>query len=330
MTDATVTQLWRFPVKSMGGSQVDRVRIDRRGVHADRLWAVRDVPNGVTASARRVPVLLGCSARYAAEPGADAGPGNAPAVVISLPDGREFAGDDPAVHDALSELVGREMRLVALPPHDDRSEHRMTVANSLNNFSPAQVRSDFGLDEAEPLPDTSVFSTRQIVTLARYSTPPGTFVDLSPVHLLSTASLRDLASGGAPYDVRRFRPNVLVDVEAPDREFPESAWVGGDVTVGKMVLRVTNPTIRCVVPTRPQPDLELDRKLTRQLAERTNRFLGIYADVATPGMVTVGDTVSVRLASPPGAVKRAATAAQEVATRGVQRLLEATVLRGRD
>ena len=327
MSSLTISQLWRFPVKSMGGSRVDQVRIDRRGVHADRLWAVRDVEKGATASARRVPALLGCSARYLTEPDADAGPGNAPGVVITFPDGRELAGDDAAVHDALSELIGREMRLTALPPHDDTSQHRMSMNDSLNNFSPARVRQDFGLGDTEELPDTSIFSTRQIITLARYSTPPGTFVDLSPVHVLSTASLRDLAADGTPYDVRRFRPNVLVDVSAPDREFPESAWVGGDVTVGEVVLRVTNPTIRCVVPTRPQPDLDLDRALTRQLAERNNRFLGVYADVRTPGVVRVGDDGSVHLASPPNAARRAASTATKVATKGVQRLLEKTLLR---
>jgi uncharacterized protein YcbX len=329
MSNVTVAQLWRFPVKSMGGHQVEQVRIDRRGVHADRLWAVRDVENAVTASARRLPVLLGCTARYVTEPGDDAGPGNVPGVVITLPDGRELASDDPAVHQALSELAGREMRLTALPPLDDTSQHKMTVSGSLTNYSPAQVRRDFGLGDAEELPDTSVFTTRQIITLARYSTPPGTFVDLSPVHLMSTASLRDL-SDGEPYSVRRFRPNVLVDVAAPDREFPESGWVGGELGIGTAGLRVTNPTIRCVVPTRPQADLELDRALTRRLAERTDRFLGVYADVTRPGLLRVGDDVVVRPASAPGALKRAVTAANRAGTRGVQRLLEATVLRGKD
>jgi hypothetical protein len=327
MPHVTVEQLWRYPVKSMGGHRVEQVRIDQRGVHADRLWAVRDVEKSVTASARRLPVLLGCAARYVTEPGDDAGPGNVPGVIITLPDGRELASDDPAVHDALSELVGREMRLTALPPQDDTSQHRMSVRESLTNYSPSQVRQDFGLAEAEELPDTSVFSTRQIITLARYSTPPGTFVDLSPVHLLSTASLRDL-SGGAPHDVRRFRPNVLLDVERPDREFPESSWVGGELGIGTVELVVTNPTIRCVVPTRPQADLELDRAITRQLAERTNRFLGVYADVRRPGVLRVGDVARVRLPREPGPIRRAAATANRAATRGMQRLLEATVMRG--
>ncbi|MBI5338387.1 MAG: MOSC domain-containing protein [Mycolicibacterium rufum] len=322
-----VVELWRFPVKSMGGTRVDTLRIDRRGVHADRLWAVRDVEKGVTASARRIPVLLQCSARYAAGPTEDAGPGNVPAVVITMPDGRKFDGADPEADAALSELVDREVRLVALPAPKDTSAHRMSLQTSLDNFAADQVRRDFGLGDTDELPDTSVFSTRQMVTLARYSTPPGTFVDLSPVHVLTTASLRSLSADGNPYDVRRFRPNVLVDIDADG--FPESAWVGGEVRLGAVVLSVTNPTIRCVVPTRPQPGVELDTSLTRRLAERTDRFLGIYADVATPGTVRVGDDVSARQAEPPGVVQRATAAAGKAATRGLQKVLEATVLRTR-
>lgn len=321
-----ITELWRFPVKSMGGTRVDELRIDERCVHADRLWAVRDVEKGVTASARRIPVLLQCSARYVDEPGPDAGPGKVPAVVITLPDGREITSDDPTVHTALSELVGREVRLTALPSVNDTSAHRMSLQTSLGNFATDQVRQDFGLGATDELPDTSVFTTRQMVTLARYSTPPGTFVDLSPVHVLSTASLRSLSADATPYDVRRFRPNVLVDVESPD-PFPESAWVGGEVHLGTVVLSVTNPTIRCVVGTRPQPGLEKDLSVTRQLAEKTNRFLGIYCDVATAGTVRIGDEATVYLPTPPNVVERTAAAVGKSASRGLQKLVEATVLR---
>lgn len=330
MTGAvTVSELWRFPVKSMGGSRVERIRIDRRGAHADRLWAVRDIEKGVTASARRVPVLLGCSARYLTEPGADAGPGNVPSVVVTFPDGRELTDGDPEIDAALSELVGREVRLVALPPIADTSQHRMSVTDSLANFRAAQVRQDFGLSDDEALPDTSVFSTKDIITLARFSTPPGSFHDLSPVHLMSTASLRQLSPDGVPYDVRRFRPNVLVDVADDGLEFPESSWVGGELSVGTARLQVTIPTIRCVVPTRPQPEIELDKSITRALAQRTDRFLGVYADVSAPGLLSVGDPVGVHMGKTPNAFQRTATVLTRSATRGVQRLLEATVLRER-
>ncbi len=313
----------------MGGQRVEAIRIDRRGVHADRLWAVRDVAADMTASARRLPALLGLSARYVVEPGPDAGPGNVPEVVITFPDGSECSSADPAVDRMLSEIVGREVRLTSLPRRDDTSVHRLTVQQSKANFSSDAVRSDFGLSESDALPDTSMFTAAQLLTLARYATPPGTFVDLSPVHLLSTTSLASLAGGDEPYDVRRFRPNILVDVDDPDADFPEAAWVGAEIQIGSAAIVVTIPTIRCVVPTRPQPGIELDRGLTRSLAQRTDRLLGVYADVTRPGLLRVGDVVSVQAATPPGALRRAATAAGRTATRQVQRLLEATVLRER-
>ena len=327
MTTVAVTELWRYPVKSMGGHRIDEVRVDGRGLHADRLWALRDLENGVTVSARRVPVLLGCSARYADEPAPDAGPGNVPSVVITFPDGSECSSSDAEVHSRLSELVDREVRLTSLPPRDDTSQHRLSARQSMANFSVGHVRSDFGLSDSDALPDTSVFTPKQLLTLARFSTPPGAFVDLSPLHLLTTTSLRSLSADGDGYDVRRFRPNVLLEVDDPESAFPEANWVGGTLTIGTAELRVTIPTIRCVVPTRPQPGVELDRQLTRQLAERTDRFFGIYADVSTPGRLRIGDTVRIRKAAEPGAISRSVNAVGKRASRGVQRVLEATLLR---
>jgi MOSC domain-containing protein len=327
---ATVGQLWRFPVKSMGGQRVDEVAVNARGVHADRLWAVRDLENDTTASARRVPALLGCVARYATAPGPDAGPGNAPEVVITFPDGGEASSADPDVHARISEVVGRDVRLTALPPLTDTSLHRLSVQQSRSNFSVGEVRRDLGLNGDEALPDTSVFSAKQLLTLARFSTPPGTFVDLGPVHLLSTASLASLSSGTERYDVRRFRPNVLVEIGDPDGEFPEAGWVGARLRIGTSTMRVTTPTVRCVVPTRPQPGLDLDKALTRRLAERTDRFLGVYADVTEPGVLRVGDELRIQRAAPPTALERAASTVGKTAMRGAQRLLEATVLRARE
>lgn len=327
MSGVTVSQLWRFPVKSMGGSPVDAVRIDGRGLHADRLWAVRDLENDITASARRVPALLGCSARYVTDPGPDDGPGHVPEVVITFPDGTEWSSADPGIHARLSAVGGRDMRLTSLPPVADTSVHRLSVKQSKATYAPEVVRRDFGLSQSEDLPDTSVFSTKQLLNLAQFSTPPGTFVDLSPIHLLSATSLAALSADGDPYDVRRFRPNVLVDVAAPESDFPEAGWVGGRIEIGSAAMQVVTHTIRCVVPTRPQPDVALDRGLTRRLLERTDRLLGVYADVTRPGLLRVGDTVHVTVAESPGVAKWAASAAGKSATRGLQRLLAATVLR---
>ena len=333
MTTVTVRQLWRFPVKSMGGTPVDAVHIDRRGVHADRLWAVRDLDNDITASGRRIPALLKCTARYVEEPGHDAGPGNVPAVVIDFPDGSQGRSSDNDIDDRLSEVAGRPVRLTALPQESDTSVHRLRLRQSLAAYAPSEVRQDFGLADTDKLPDTSIFSVKEVATLARFSTPPGTFVDLSPVHLLSTTSLTSLSADGEGFDARRFRPNVLVDVDVDRQqaaaEFPEAGWTGARLEIGDAALRVSGATIRCVVPTRPQPGIDLDRSITRLLAERTDRFLGVYADVVRPGTVRVGDVVQVHLPEPPSALHRAASAVGRQAQRRLQWVLEATVLRGR-
>lgn len=329
MTAIAVGELWRYPVKSMGGTRVAAVRIDRRGVHADRLWAVRDLDNDITATARRVPALLRCTAEYRTEPGPAAGPGNVPEVLITFPDGVRRCSTDPDIDEHLSELAGRRMRLTPLPEESDTSVHRLRWRQLLAAYAPSAVRKDFGLADSDKLIDTSIFSLREVATLARFSTPPGTFVDLSPVHLLSTTSLASLSTDGTGFDPRRFRPNVLLEIDGVTTQFPESEWAGARLDIGAATLRVSGRTIRCAMPTRPQPGIEADRSITRLLSERTDRFLGVYADVAQPGTVRTGDRVEVHVTEPPGALRRGAGTLSRRIQRGVQNVVEATVLRGR-
>ena len=110
-----VRELWRYPVKSMGGHRIAAVDIDERGVHADRLWAVRDLKIGAVTTARRLPVLMQCSARFATEPPPQAGPGHATEVIVTFPDGAEISSADRAVDAKLSQLVGRQVELFPLP-----------------------------------------------------------------------------------------------------------------------------------------------------------------------------------------------------------------------
>lgn len=200
----TVTEIWRYPVKSMGGERLDNVAVDERGMVADRMWAVRDPELGSITTARRRPALLRCGARYAADP-----LGSAPEVVIVLPDGEEISSADPAVHARLSELVGSEVRLEPIPPPSDKDAYRAPRETK------AEIRAKFGLAEDEPLPDLSVFPLRKLAELSRYVTPVGSLVDAYPVHVITRASLAAMAAltPGSDFDVRRFRPNLVVDTE---------------------------------------------------------------------------------------------------------------------
>ena len=91
-----VSELWRYPVKSLQGERVESVVVTREGLEGDRRFAIYDLDSGRGLTARRVPELLFASARLS-------GNGN---LEITLPDGSR-AGDD----DALSSWLGRPVAL---------------------------------------------------------------------------------------------------------------------------------------------------------------------------------------------------------------------------
>jgi uncharacterized protein YcbX len=74
----TVTELWRYPVKSMRGERVDSLRVDGRGAGGDRTYAVWRGEKRITA--REVPHLLAFAATY---DGADVDPEDPPAARIT-------------------------------------------------------------------------------------------------------------------------------------------------------------------------------------------------------------------------------------------------------
>jgi uncharacterized protein YcbX len=134
--------------------------------------------------------------------------------------------------------------------------------------------------------------------------PPGTYFDVSALHLLTTATLARLRElePGASFDPRRYRPNLLV--ESDDVGFVENDWVGRTVGFGaRLEAAIQLPTMRCVMTTLAHEDLPVDRATLRAIA-RHNRVeienfgtwacAGAYATVATPGEVALGDPVSVR------------------------------------
>ena len=81
-----VSELWRYPVKSMLGERRDQMPITSRGALGDRAWALRETASGRIASAKRFPQLLAFQARYEVEPTL-ADPGR---ILIVLPDGRRI------------------------------------------------------------------------------------------------------------------------------------------------------------------------------------------------------------------------------------------------
>lgn len=281
-----ITSIWRYPVKSMAGERVSAADVGPLGLHADRTWAVRDVEHDTTTGAKKLPGLLWCTARYAQAPPPHAGPGHAPEVIIGLPDGREFSSSDPAVHRALSEYVDHDVELRALPPIGDRQQYRTPMATKTD------LRTIFGLDDDEPLPDLSMFPVRKLAEITRYATPVGSYVDAYPFHLITTASLAAMAAlaPDSDFDERRFRPTLVVDSPATS-EHPEWDWCGGVLHGPHADLQPLIPTIRCVMPSHEQPQLTRDREITRAIAAHSRRCLGVYGNVVKAGRIAEGDVL---------------------------------------
>jgi hypothetical protein len=90
----------------------------------------------------------------------------------------------------------------------------------------------------------------------------GTFFDAAAVHVLTTATierLREFFPHGR-FEVRRFRPNIVVEPVTTEEDFVENDWLGRTLTIGdELRLSITNPCPRCVMTTLPQGDLPRDR-----------------------------------------------------------------------
>ena len=132
---------------------------------------------------------------------------------------------------------------------------------------------------------------------------PGSFLDLFPVSVLTTSTLYrfEEVTPGSRFDPRRFRMNLILDTGAPG--FIENGWLGRQVGLGDAAwLRITEPDGRCVMTTMAQDDLPDDPDIMRTMMEynripahggRVQPCAGVYAAVATPGVVAVGDRVTI-------------------------------------
>jgi uncharacterized protein YcbX len=284
MTAGTVSALFRYPVKSMGGETLTNLALGGRGIPGDRAWAVRDEERGGIRGGKRFPELMQSSARYAEDPPAE---GSIPAE-ITLPDGTRLSISDEEAPARLSDLVGSPLTVWPLLP-EDQLDHYRRGAPVLEDAE-AEFRRVFGRTADEPLPDVSKFPE----FLMEFESPPGTYFDAFPLLLMTTESLATLtrAAPDHAFQVERFRPNLLIETGS-DAAYPERDWVGSTIRIGTAELEISMDCPRCVMTTHGFGDLPKDPGIMRTLVKENNGDLGVYATVKTPGTVKVGDSLSI-------------------------------------
>lgn len=283
--DLRVADLWRYPVKSMIGCQVDTAELVEAGMVGDRTWAVRDEIRGGIRGAKKLGGLMLFAAAYV-DPTA---PSHSP-VEIRLPDGSTVRSDDPTVDDVVSAALGQRVSLWPLQPPTDLDHYRRGAPDSSDMME--ELRAIFGREEHEPLPDLSIFPP----VIMEFESPPGTYLDAFPLLVMTTSAMRSLAAAlpASSIDVRRFRPNLVIDTPGLDGH-PEFDWVGARLEIGDTVLEIVDACPRCVMVTRAvAADLPEDRTVLRHIVRDLEQNVGVYAQVVRSGSVRVGDPVVIR------------------------------------
>jgi MOSC domain-containing protein len=266
-----VESLRRYPVKSMLGENVDSMFVDEGGAEGDRRLALVDVVTGHVASAKQARLwrgLLKCTAS-----------GGSGRVSIGLPDGTNVAADDPGVDELLSRLLGRSVRLISKRPEGATVERP----------DPVKLL-ELGLDAEE------AEIAGRILEIAQ-ATPGDSFTDDAPLHAITTATLDRIG-----VEALRYRPNVVIATPGGYPAYAENGWIGAELTIGEVGMRVLEATPRCVVPTLEHGPLPRAPQALRTPATE-NRWqtgdsapqpcVGVYFGVVAKGTIRVGDPVSI-------------------------------------
>ena len=262
----SVVSLWRYPVKSMMGEELNATYVTERGLLGDRAYALIDPSNGKIASAKN-PRKWGKLFDFRAAFGEPPSTGEKiPPLRITLPDSTMVTSEQSDINEILSKVLGREVVLRTSAPKTPSLEEYWLDMDGLAH--------------------------RNIVT--DEAMPPETFFDLAIIHVLTTATidrLRELYPQGR-FEVPRFRPNIVVEVASGEKNFAEDAWIGHTLAVGNEVrLSITGPCPRCVMTTLPQGDLPRDPGILRTAAQHNQVNVGVYGALLQRGTIRCGDPV---------------------------------------
>jgi hypothetical protein len=253
-----VDSVWRYPVKSMRGEELDEAFAGFSGIYGDRLFAFRSSasPKGfpyLTAREQRRLLQYRPRFRYpdkAARPinlteaeSMGANPVSADPselmVEVETPDGEKLAIDDPA--------------LIEILRTDIDQKHHLTL-----------MRSERALTDCRPV---SIFSLQSAQQLAKET--------------------------DIPMDKRRFRANVYVDLTSA-QGFAENELVGRSVQIGpKVVITILERDPRCVMITLDPDTGEQAPAILKKVAQAHDGMAGVYGAVLVEGLLHKGDPVEV-------------------------------------
>ena len=253
-----VDSLWRYPVKSMRGEELDEAFAGFSGIYGDRLFAFRSSasPKGFPyLTAREQQKLLQHRPRFR-------NPDKA-ARRVNLAEA-ESMGANPVSADLTELMVD-----VETPGGETLAIDDPALIGTLRN----------GIDQKHQL------------TLMRSE---WALTDCRPVSIFSLQSARQLSEEtDTPVDKRRFRANIYVDLTSAEG-FAENEFVGRSLQIGpKVVVRILERDARCMMITLDPDTGEKTPALLKKVAQAHDGMAGVYGAVLVEGTLRKGDSVDV-------------------------------------
>jgi len=253
-----VDSLWRYPVKSMRGEELDEAFASYSGIYGDRVFAFRSSANHKGFpyfTAREQRKLLQYRPRFRHPDKAsrpinliEAQSRNANPLLADLaelivdvetPDGKTVAIDDPVLIEMLRDDVDQK--------------HQVTLMQSQRAMT-----------------------------------------DCRPVSIFSLQSARQLAEETrVRVDKRRFRANIYVDLTSAEG-FAENELVGRSVRIGpKAVIAILERDSRCMIITLDPDTGEQTPAILKKVAQAHEGMAGVYGAVLVEGMLHKGDSIEL-------------------------------------
>jgi len=256
----TVDSLWRYPVKSMRGEELDKAFVGFSGIYGDRIFAFRS-----SASPKGFPYLTAREQRK---------------LLRYRP---RFRYPDKAarpINLAEAESIAPGLNPVSADTPDLMVDVEAPTGETLAIDDPALIR--ILRDGVSGAPELTLVRSDRAMT------------DCRPVSLLSVQSVRQLAEEmGTSVDQRRFRANIYVDFNAAGG-FAEDEFVGRSMRIGsKVVISILERDPRCAIITLDPDTGESRPEFLRQVAKAHKGMAGVYGAVLVEGTLRKGDAVEL-------------------------------------
>ncbi|MGH8093260.1 MAG: MOSC domain-containing protein [Chthoniobacterales bacterium] len=256
----SIESLWRYPVKSMRGEEVETLFAGFAGVYGDRLYAFHSSTASkgfpyLTARVQRQ--MLRYRPRFR-RPEKSVAPPNL-AEAESMPPGATPLYGDPA--DLMLEVETPAGKTVAI---DD----------------PALI--DLLRAGIEPVPEVTLMRSERALT------------DCRPLSLFALPTVKKLAEEtGMPIDKRCFRANLYLDLTSTEA-FAEERLVGRSLRIGsKVVVSIVERDPRCMVITLNPETGEKAPAVLKTVAQKHGGIAGLYGAVMAEGMIQKGDVIEL-------------------------------------